>query len=96
MDESPPTVKWCAWLWWPVWQRWRLRLEDPDFGAVAARVALDRKNYTPWRVAITSGAVPDWKPKPKTMVQPDPVDALPNGHTSTPEALPARKVKVSR
>jgi hypothetical protein len=96
MDESPPTVKWRVWLWWPCWRSWRLRLEDVDFAVVAARAALDRKNYAPWRVAVTSGAVPDWIPKRKTMLQRDRVDALPNGHTASPEALPAKKVRVAR
>jgi hypothetical protein len=41
-------------------------------------------------------APPLWKPKrKKTMLQRDRVDALPNGHTHIPEALPARKIKVS-
>jgi hypothetical protein len=41
-------------------------------------------------------APPLWKPKRKTMLQRDRVDALPNGCTHLPEALPARKIKVSR
>jgi hypothetical protein len=88
MRTDPPIVKWCSWLWWPADRSWKQRLEDVHWGAVESQAARDRRRFGAWRVAVTSGAVPLWKPKQREKRHHFTAAEL-NGHTHRqPVALP--------